>query len=214
MRNGDFNRSISHVSTTSHMTAHSADSSDSLNKVGSEICLTRIHSSKCQIINFINTPLGRRQRAYGTKRMINNEETVAVYIAAGRRVKRIVKQEKRNKELSIARICKHNPKSFHSYINERRIVRDNIGRLKTLERIVITTDNDIANIMNNYFSSVFTIEQLNNVPQLGQYEVIFFILQLQYWRSTGEAATFEHIQVHRTRYVSPTDSPCIRGQTC
>ena len=24
--------------------------------------------------------------------------------------------------------------------------------------------------MNNYFSSVFTIEQLNNVPQLGQYE--------------------------------------------
>ena len=24
--------------------------------------------------------------------------------------------------------------------------------------------------MNNYFSSVFTGEQLNNVPQLGQYE--------------------------------------------
>ena len=28
----------------------------------------------------------------------------------------------------------------------------------------------MANIMNNYFSSVFTIEQLNNVPQLGHYE--------------------------------------------
>ena len=28
----------------------------------------------------------------------------------------------------------------------------------------------MANTMNNYFSSVFTIEQLNNVPQLGQYE--------------------------------------------
>ena len=37
--------------------------------------------------------------------MINNEETVAEYIAARRQVKRIVKQEKRNKELSIARIC-------------------------------------------------------------------------------------------------------------
>ena len=34
----------------------------------------------------------------------------------------------------------------------------------------LTTDNDMANTMNNYFSSVFTIEQLNNVPQLGQYE--------------------------------------------
>ena len=28
----------------------------------------------------------------------------------------------------------------------------------------------MANTMNNYFSSVFTFEQLNNVPQLGQYE--------------------------------------------
>ena len=28
----------------------------------------------------------------------------------------------------------------------------------------------MANIMNNYFSAVFTSEQLNNVPQLGQYE--------------------------------------------
>ena len=28
----------------------------------------------------------------------------------------------------------------------------------------------MANTMNNYFSSVFTIKQLNNVPQLGQYE--------------------------------------------
>ena len=28
----------------------------------------------------------------------------------------------------------------------------------------------MANTMNNYFSSVFTIEQLINVPQLGHYE--------------------------------------------
>ena len=33
-----------------------------------------------------------------------------------------------------------------------------------------TNDNDMANIMNNYFRSVFTIEQMNNVPKLRQYE--------------------------------------------
>ena len=85
-------------------------------------------------------------------------------------MKRIVIHEKRNKELSIAKTCKHNPKSVYSYINERRIVRDNIGPLKTLDGTVITTDNDLVNTMNNYFCSVFTIEQLNDVPQLGQYE--------------------------------------------
>ena len=42
---------------------------------------------------------------------------------------------------------------------------------KTLEGIGITTDNDMANMMNNYLiSSVFTIEQRNNVTQLSQYE--------------------------------------------
>ena len=45
-----------------------------------------------------------------------------------------------------------------------------MGPLKTLDGTVITTDNDMADTMNNYFSSVFTIEQLNNVPQLRQYE--------------------------------------------
>ena len=76
--------------------------------------------------------------------MINNEEIIAEYIAACRQVKRIVKQEKSSKELSIARICKHNPKSFYSYMKERIIVRDNIGPLITLDRIDITTDPDMA----------------------------------------------------------------------
>ena len=51
-------------------------------------------------------------------------------------------------------------------MNERIVVRDIIGLLKTLDGIVITTDNDEAKTMNNYFRSVFTIEHLNNVPQL------------------------------------------------
>ena len=95
--------------------------------------------------------------------MIISENTIAEFIEAKGQVKRIVKQEKRNNELSIARICKHNSNSFYSYINERIIVGDNRGPLKTLDETVTTTDNDMANTMNNYFSSVFTIEQLNNV---------------------------------------------------
>ena len=138
----------------------------------------------------VKQAIGRRQRAYETKRRINNEETVAEYIAARKQVKRIVKQEKRNKELSIAGICKHNPKSFYSYINERRIVRDNIEPLKTLEGIVIIIDNDTANIMNNYCRSVFTIFTLQLFPQLGQYEGNIL--------DTFNFSTEEHVQVHRT----------------
>ena len=49
-------------------------------------------------------------------------------------------------------------------------IRDIKEPLKTLDGTVITNDNDMANTMNNYISSVFTIEKLNNVKQFGQYE--------------------------------------------
>ena len=45
----------------------------------------------------VKQAIGRRQRAYETKRRINNEETIAEFIATRREDKRIVKQEKRNK---------------------------------------------------------------------------------------------------------------------
>ena len=126
--------------------------------------------------------------------MINREETIAEYIEAKRQVKRIVKQNKRNEELSIARICKHNPKSFYSYINERRIVRDNMGPLKTLDVTVITTDNDMANTM-NHFSSVFTIEQLNNVPQLGQY--VGNILDIVNFSTEEVQEQLQHLNIYK-----------------
>ena len=45
----------------------------------------------------VKRAIGWSQRAYESKRWINNEETVTEYIAARRQV-RILKQEKRNKE--------------------------------------------------------------------------------------------------------------------
>ena len=69
------------------------------------------------IKNDIKQAIGRRQRADDAKRRINSEETMAEYIEARRQVKRIVKQEKHNMELSTAKICKYNPKTFDSYIN-------------------------------------------------------------------------------------------------
>ena len=97
------------------------------------------------------------QRAYEAKRTINNKETIPEFIAARREVKIIIKREKRNKELSIRIIL--------VLYHERRIARDNIAPLKTLDGIVIITDNDMANTMNNYFSSVFTTQQLTIMSQ-------------------------------------------------
>ena len=99
--------------------------------------------------NDVKQAIGRRQRAYEAKRRINNEKTIAEYAEAKQQIKRVEKQEKLNKELSIASICKHIHKTFYSFINERRIVRDKIGPHKTVDGIVISNDNDMSNTMNN-----------------------------------------------------------------
>ena len=75
-----------------------------------------------------------------------------------------MKQAKRNKEINVAILCKTNPKGFYSYINERTIIGDNVEPLKTPTGQIVTNDNDMANTLNTYFSSVFTHEQLNNIP--------------------------------------------------
>ena len=49
------------------------------------------------------------------------------------------------------------------------VVKDNVAQLKTPTGQMVTTDNDMANTLNTYFSSVFTYEQLSNIPQLPRY---------------------------------------------
>ena len=122
------------------------------------------HGSKwCQAIH------RKTSRAYDERKRNNIDETSAENFTARRLVERAVKQAKRSKEINVARLCKTDPKGFYSYINERRIVRDNVGPLKTPTGQIVTTDNDMANTLNTYFSSVFTHEQLNNIPQLPRY---------------------------------------------
>ena len=108
-----------------------------LNNRLSEIMASRVNDTSQKTIEPPSTKISTvdkqlcqtYEREHRNKKKINNEEVVTEDIVTRRQVKRIVKQEKRNNESSIARICKHNPKSLYFYINERRIVRDYIGPL-------------------------------------------------------------------------------------
>ena len=100
------------------------------------------------INNDVKQSIARRQRAYDERKRNNTDKTSAEYFTARRQVKWAVKQAKRNKKINFARLCKTNPKGYYSYINERRIVRDDVGPLKTPSFQIVTTDNDMANTLN------------------------------------------------------------------
>ena len=56
----------------------------------------------------------------------------------------------------------------------------------------------MANTMNNYFSSVFTIEELNNVPKLGQYEGI--IIDTFYFSTEEVQERLEHLNINKSTW--------------
>ena len=67
-------------------------------------------------------------------------------------------------EKDIAKDAKNNPKVFYSYVNKKLKVRESIGDLQKEDGELESTDEGKANILNNFFCSVFTQERLDDVP--------------------------------------------------
>ena len=66
-----------------------------------------------------------------------------------------VRQSKRSYEMKIATESNVNNKSFWKYVNSKRKTRDGIGDLKKDDDTLVTDNIDKADVLNNFFSSVF-----------------------------------------------------------
>ena len=104
----------------------------------------------------IKASLKERNRLYTQKKCNPTPENVRFYNDSRRRVKRLIRTAKRNFEISIATEAKHNSKIFYKYINSRKQLKSGIGPLRTANGNIITNNNDMATLLNNFFSSVFT----------------------------------------------------------
>ena len=75
-------------------------------------------------------------------------------------VKSLVKKVKHNMEKDIAKNAKTNPKKFWQYANSKRKTKSGIAELKYKndkgEKSITECDKDKANVLANFFSSVFT----------------------------------------------------------
>lgn len=90
---------------------------------------------------------------------------------------------------------------MHTYVNERWVVSDSIGPLRNSAGALKSADTDMANILNDYFVSAFTIENTKNIPEVEQYEelqplenVNFGVNEVQ-----GQPQKTKHLQIYRTR---------------
>ena len=81
------------------------------------------------------------------------------YTRIRRETKRLIKISKKLRELHIASNCKVNPKEFFRYVREKKTLKRTIGPLLSAEGEIVTDERETADILNNYFASVFTVEE-------------------------------------------------------
>ena len=93
------------------------------------------------------------------------------FIEARRKCKRAIKTAKREYEKKIAKHSKHNPRQFWNFVNDKLKVNSNISPLDKKDGSKATSDEDKANVLNEYFASVFTKENLNNIPDYTPHSV-------------------------------------------
>ena len=67
-------------------------------------------------------------------------------------------------EEDIALDIKLNPKKFYSYVRSKNKSKEGIGPLLSDDKQLVESDVEMVQILNNFFSSVFTTEDMLNVP--------------------------------------------------
>ncbi|KAF2352852.1 Reverse transcriptase domain [Trinorchestia longiramus] len=109
--------------------------------------------------------INARQHSYRRLKRYQTEPHRQEHIHACRAVKRTINSTKRNKEITVAAQAKTNPKSFYKYVNDKQLKRDTIGPLIDSEGSTQTNNKSKAKNLNTYFTSVFTHEDLTEIPQ-------------------------------------------------
>ena len=88
------------------------------------------------------------------------------YIEIRNTTKRLVKNTVKEYERNIAKACKVNCKRFWKYVNSKLKRTTGVPNLKYADGNLTSSDKEKADLLVEFFESVFTKEDLNNLPEL------------------------------------------------
>ena len=100
-----------------------------------------------------------KKRAYRRYKSTHSQADKLEYTRIRRETKRLIKISKKLHELHIASNCKVNPKEFFRYVREKKTLKSTIGPLLSADGEIVTDERETADILNDYFASVFTVEE-------------------------------------------------------
>jgi hypothetical protein len=113
----------------------------------------------------ITSLIRRKRAAWKSYKLYPSAENAEKYNSLEKEVKNKVRKSKRKMERELTREDDSRGKNFTRYIKSKMKTRTGIGPLKNNEGQLVSDNKEMACILNNFFSSVFTKEDKENLPQ-------------------------------------------------
>ena len=105
-----------------------------------------------------------RQKAYKKSKQVPTQENIKIHKQHCRNVDKLIRKAKLDNEHKVAAAAKNNPKVFYAHVNSRKPIKNTIGPLKDAQDNIISSDEGMAELLNEYFASVYTEENLSEMP--------------------------------------------------
>ena len=125
-------------------------------------------SRKKHLSNKALQKIRNKQRLWKLYRTTGNNDDYIKYKEALNATTKEIRSSKRMFEQKLATNIKQDSKSFFAYIRSKQRVKDSIGPLKGNNGAVISNNKEMAESLNEYFSTVFTLEDINALPATEQ----------------------------------------------
>jgi hypothetical protein len=106
----------------------------------------------------------KKKRLWKEYRQSGSIDSRQKYEEIEKTLKKAIKKAKRKQEKELAKKEDRNGKKFTSYIKSKTKVKTGIGPLKKPDGTTTSDDNEMANILNKFFTGVFTKEDKTNIP--------------------------------------------------
>ena len=129
------------------------------------ITISSKRKKKPTVLNDSILHLIRLKRFYYKKyKKYRNRVNYQLYCNSRENVNKALRREKRQKETHIAKNMNQNPKSFYQYIASKSTKKDSIPDLIMPDGNKTKNDEEKSTTLNNFFSSVFTTENIESTP--------------------------------------------------
>ena len=105
-----------------------------------------------------------KRDAFNKLKSHTNNEARARFTELRRKAKKLIKKSKWSTEVYIANQSKTNPKEFYNFIRQKRVVTSTVGPMMDANGDFTNDEEQISSILNTFFASVFTAEDLSVTP--------------------------------------------------